>query len=141
MSPKRSSRAATMPSSPAQLLVTRRAAMLAEVRKVVNLNTAVDRVGTGSLSIRNTKGKKVRLIATDGKPTQFGQLYYDELGVEAPKNYAYDQALNDDTFVLDFSGKKVIVRRRSADGLGWIITRAGEQYFKFNRTEFQPRIP
>jgi len=141
MSPKRSSSAAAMPSSPAQLLVTRRAAMLVEVRKVVNLNTAVDRAGTGSLWIRNTKGKRTRLIATDGKPTQFGQIYYDELGGEAPKQYAYDQALNDDTFVYAFNGDKVIVRRRAADGNGWVITRAGEQYFKFNRTEFQPRVP
>ena len=141
MSPKRSSSAATMPSSPAQLLATRKAAMLAEVRKVVNLNTAVDRKGKGSLWIRDTKGKNIRLVATDGKPTQFGQIYYDELGVEAPKQYAYDQALNDDTFVYAFNGDKVIVRRRSADGSGWVITRAGEQYFKLNRTEFQPRIP
>ena len=85
MSPKRSTtQASTMPRSRAKQLKAE-ADMRAEVKRVVDLNTPTTRAGAGSLSVRNTQGKAVRLVGADGKPTLFGAMYYQELGVEAPK--------------------------------------------------------
>jgi len=130
----------TMPRSAAKILKAKND-MLAEVKRVVDSNTATDRLGVGSLYVRDTKGKRVRLIGVDGKATQFGDMYFAELGIDKPPNYDYAQELLDDAFVLDRQGKRVTVRRRAADGVAWVITKAGEAYFKFNRTEFKPRIP
>ena len=55
-----------MPRSAAKILKAKND-MLAEVKRVVDNNTATDRLGVGSLYVRDTKGKRVRLIGADGK--------------------------------------------------------------------------
>jgi len=72
-----------MPRSAAKILKAKND-MQAEVKRVVDNNTPVERLGVGSLYVRDTKSKRVRLMGPDGNPTQFGSMYYKQLGIEKP---------------------------------------------------------
>ena len=58
------------------------------------------------------KGSRRKLIEASGKVTEWGRAYYQILGIEPPRLYGYEQPLIDDKWVMGFSGRKVLVRRR-----------------------------
>ncbi len=75
------------------------------------------------------------LILASGESTLAGVYYYKELlKLDPPLLYAYETPLIQDKWVTGFNGKKVLVRRRGADGQ-WAATAAGKQYFKYARDE------
>ena len=84
-------------------------------------------------------GRRRKLIEASGKVTEAGRAYYQVLGIDPPRLYAYEQPLIDDKWVLGFSGRKVLVRRR-VNG-AWTVTKEGENYFRFNRDEFLLEVP
>jgi hypothetical protein len=81
----------------------------------------------------------IKLMGADSKPTPAGILYYKKLGV-SPLRFVYDQGLINDQWVRAFDGSTVRVRTRNADGT-WSVTKAGEAYFRYNRTQFLPNVP
>ena len=86
-------------------------------------------------------GRRTKLIEAAGKVTAAGRAYYQEvLGIAPPRLFAYEQPLIDDKWVIGFSGQRVLVRRRQADG-SWTITKAGENYFRYNRDEYEVEVP
>jgi hypothetical protein len=84
-------------------------------------------------------GRRRKLIEASGKVTEAGRIYYEILGIDPPRLYAYEQPLIDDKWVMGFSGREILVRRR-VNG-AWTITKEGENYFRFNRDEFLLEVP
>ena len=76
-------------------------------------------------------GRRRKLIEASGKVTEAGRIYYEILGIDPPRLYAYEQPLINDKWVMGFSGREILVRRR-VNG-AWTITKEGENYFRFNR--------
>ena len=77
--------------------------------------------------------KRIRLMGRDSKATQAGLVYYEQiLGVRAPTLYDCNQELEADKFVQ--------VRRRGLND-EWVILKQGEDYFRYHRTTWTPRIP
>ena len=84
---------------------------------------------------------RIRLMGADSKATAAGMIYYERLlGVGAPTLYDYNQDLVLDKFATARDSPKLHVRKRSANG-EWIVSKKGEDYFRFHRTEFIPRAP
>ena len=69
-----------------------------------------------------------------------GKVYYGLLGIPVPKLYSYETPLINDQWVTGFSGRKVLVRRRLADG-SWRMRKQGEAYFVANRDEVVVTVP
>ena len=90
--------------------------------------------------IRAPGGRRIRLIGADSRPTAAGRFYYAQLGVDVPRLYAYEQPLISDKWVMAFDGTWVKVRERNADG-SWLITKKGEDYFRYNRNQYLPSVP
>ena len=84
-------------------------------------------------------GRRRKLIEASGKVTEAGRIYYEILGIDPPRLYAYEQPLINDKWVMGFSGRDILVRRR-VNG-AWTITKEGENYFRFNRDEFLLEVP
>ena len=84
-------------------------------------------------------GRRRKLIEASGKVTAAGRIYYEILGIEPPRLYAYEQPLINDKWVMGFDGREILVRRR-VNG-AWTITKEGENYFRFNRDEFLMEVP
>ena len=84
-------------------------------------------------------GRRRKLIEASGKVTEAGRIYYEILGIDPPRLYAYEQPLINDKWVMGFSGREILVRRR-VNG-AWTITKEGENYFRFNRDEFLLEVP
>ena len=85
-------------------------------------------------------GKKKKLIEATGKVTPAGKAYYELLNIPSPKLFAYEQPLIDEKWVMGFNGQRVLVRTRGADGK-WAITKAGMNYFLYNRDEYEVEAP
>ncbi len=90
--------------------------------------------------IRAPGGRRIKLVGADSQPTAEGRYYYAQLGVDVPLLYAYEQPLLNDKWVMAFDGTRVKVRERNADG-SWRITKNGEDYFRYNRNQYLPRVP
>ena len=85
--------------------------------------------------------KRIRLMGADSRPTAAGVVYYKRLlNVAAPTLYDSNQPLDLDKFVTARDGSKLLFRRRGANG-EWIVTKKGEDYFRYHRTLFVPRAP
>ena len=118
-----------------------RPAMENQIRAILARGTQPQRLRTSVAQfVRAENGRKISLIGADSRPTAAGVFYYQQLGIEPPKRYAYDQKLLNDKWVEAFDGSKVKVREKLADG-SWRITRAGMSYFKYNRTQYLPSVP
>ena len=86
--------------------------------------------------------KNITLVTKDGKATDAGKYWYENLhNVPAPTLYRYEQPLIRDTHVKRFDGKEIAVRKWSKTDGDWIITAAGRDYFKYNRSEFVVDVP
>ena len=86
--------------------------------------------------------KNITLVTKDGKATDAGKYWYENLhNVPAPTLYRYKQPLIRDTHVKRFDGKEIAVRKWSKTDGDWIITAAGRDYFKYNRSEFVVDVP
>ena len=90
--------------------------------------------------IRLADGRAVRLMNTDNSLTSAGSAYWRLAGIPAPRLYNYDQPLINEKWVMAYDGTRLKVRERTADG-SWRITNKGEGYFRFNRAEYQVRVP
>ena len=85
--------------------------------------------------------RKIRLMGADSRATSARMVYYEQiLGIRAPTLYDYNQKLVVDKFVTARDGTKVQVRRRGTDG-EWIVSKKGEDYFRYRQIEFIPRAP
>lgn len=109
------------------------------MQRIVNAQIQPQRLANKTLWVRAPGGRKVTLSTAAG-PTPEGKEYYRLLGVPPPMLYDYDQPLIHDKWVRDRDGNKVLVRRRGDDE-HWIITPKGEDYFKYNRSEYLPSVP
>ena len=90
--------------------------------------------------VRAPSGRHIRLVGADNRPTPAGRVYYEKLGVPPPQLYDYDQPLIQDKWIKARDGSKILVRKRGDDGQ-WIIVPKGEDYFRYNRSEYLPRVP
>ena len=61
--------------------------------------------------------------------------------VPAPTLYRYEQPLIRDTHVKRFDGREIQVRKWNKAEGNWTITPAGQDYFKYNRSEFVVDVP
>ena len=116
-------------------------AMNAMLQSIIERNIPVQRYKKDAGQFARTPdGRQVRLMRADNQPTAAGKAYYELLGVPVPTLYDYTQPLLQDKWVRarDDPGAKILVRRRGADG-NWVITKRGEGYFRFNRSEYMPR--
>ena len=121
--------------------IARAPAMENQIRAIIARGTQPQRQRTSVAQfVRAGNGRKISLIGADSKATAAGVFYYQQLGIDPPKRYAYDQPLLNDKWVEAFDGSKVKVREKMADG-SWRITRPGMPYFKYNRTQYLPSVP
>ena len=127
-----------------QLLRGRRLAisnMQNQIREAMDAGrTAQSRGKSEARFIELLNGKKLTLQNSGGQATEAGQAYYSLLGVPVPKLYNYEEPLINDQWVKGLSGRKILVRRRLADG-SWRVTRQGEAYFQANRDEVVIKVP
>ena len=83
--------------------------------------------------------KNVVLVKADGTVTDEGKHVYREMGVPAPSIYPYEQGLINGKWVKNFAGaastKTLVV------GRGGKPTAKGENYFKYNRDEYETSFP
>ena len=83
--------------------------------------------------------KNVVLVKADGTVTDEGKHVYREMGVPAPSIYPYEQGLINGKWVNNFAGaastKTLVV------GRGGKPTAKGENYFKYNRDEYETSFP
>lgn len=135
MSPKqRLARAAT--TSAATIL----AQMGAQLQQIISRGTPVQRFQRNSGQyVRAEDGRRIPLIGSDNRSTAAGKRYFELLGVPPPSLYNYDQPLHNDKWVIGNDGRKILVRKRPHGE--WEITPQGENYFKYNRSEYMPRVP
>ena len=113
-----------------------------------SLSSAFD-IGSQLVQQRNTAivvptqdRKRYTLVTKDGTPTEAGKYWYENVhNVPAPTLYRYEQPLIRDTHVKRFDGKEIAVRKWSKTDGDWIITAAGRDYFKYNRSEFVVDVP
>jgi hypothetical protein len=85
---------------------------------------------------------KIRLSSKGHKKISIaGHVYWEQLhGVQPPREYDYNQKLEQDKFIRTRDGKRLQVRRRGADG-SFTVLPAGEEYFKHHRSLWIPLIP
>ena len=95
---------------------------------------------TGYGTYIDTLRGRFNLQRADGSLKDAGLIYCDELGIPPPTLYTYDQDLIQDKFVRTYKGNKLLVRKWNPSlngGSGdWQVTKAGENYFKYNRDEY-----
>jgi len=109
----------------------------AQIRAAHEAGRASEKYNTSESRYITVEGNsKLTLILPDGRTTLYGAFYYRELLKTEPiELYAMETPLINDKWVMGYSGKKILVRRRGADGQ-WNPTKAGLQYFKLSREEF-----
>lgn len=90
--------------------------------------------------IRLADGRPVRLMTPDNKMTSAGTMYWRLAGIPPPSLYNYDQPIYGDGWVRAYDGTPIKVSERMADG-SRRITKKGEGYFRFNRAEYQVKVP
>ena len=109
----------------------------AQIRAASEAGRASEKYNTSESRYITVEGNsKLTLILPDGRTTLYGAFYYrDVLNTEPTRLFAYETPLLNDKWVLGYSGQKILVRRRGADGQ-WTPTKQGLQYFKFARDAF-----
>ena len=123
----------------AQAVITP-AAMDAQLQQIIARGTPIRRFPRKSGQwVPAEDGRRITLIGADNRPTAEGTRYFELLGVPPPSLYNYDQPLHNDKLVIGNDGRTILVRRR--EGTEWEITPRGEASFKYNRSEYMPRIP
>jgi len=111
-----------------------------ELQDSIDLHAPVKRYkGDAGQYIQTRNGKHIRLMNATNKATPAGEIYYEKLKVPPPSLYDYDQPLLNDEWITARDGKKIHVRKRGADGR-WKILKTGVDYFKYNRSEYAPRV-
>ena len=77
--------------------------------------------------------------------TPLGSFYFWQQCIEPPTLYRYEQPLIDGEFIIDYKGKKVMVRFWNPalnGGHGdWQVTAPGENYFRYNRDQYVVKVP
>ena len=86
------------------------------------------------------KTRKIALVKGDGTVTPEGTTFYNLTGVPAPMAFPYEQPLLHGKWVQNFDGSRTMVRRMNAQQ-EWVPTKAGANYFKYNRETFEATIP
>ena len=88
-----------------------------------------------------------RLQKGDGSLTDAGRIYFgnifteDGVVMETPTFYRCDQELINDRFVETYKGKTLQVRKWGTRTNDWVVTRQGENYFKYNRDSYNVAVP
>ena len=86
-------------------------------------------------------GRKIELVSKHGRVSPAGKIWYEELHqIQPPKLYRYEQPLIDDEAVEAWDGTRIRVRRKNNDGT-WTIFKAGEPYFRYNKSEYIVDVP
>ena len=115
------------------------AANFAPIDEAVALGIGARLARNKVTTLRLVSGRSVRLVPPDGVVTPEGKHYYALRGEWPPSTYAYEQPLIDGKWVLDYNGKKTLVRK-FVNG-AWQVTRNGADYFKHNQDTFRVEYP
>ena len=128
------------PRARAARVATISAATKASIKAAHEAGRASEKYAASESRYIAVNGNKLTLLLPDGRLTLYGAYFYRELlQLEPPKLYSYEAELIQDQWVTGFSGKKILVRRRGADGQ-WQPTRQGLQFFKYARDEYSVSV-
>ena len=117
----------------------RTSAMEALMQVIVDRGTLPQRRASSQAQfVRAPDGREITLQKADNQLTPEGKVYWAKMGLPAPSLYAYDQPLIEGKYVRAYNSKPIEVREK-VNGV-WKVTKKGEGYFRFNRTEYQVNI-
>ena len=128
------------PRARAARVATISAATKASIKAAHEAGRASEKYASSESRYISVDGNKLTLILPDGRLTLYGSYYYrDLLQLDPPKLFSFETPLIQDKWVMAYSGRKLLVRRRGADGQ-WQPTKLGLQYFKFLRDEYSVSV-
>ena len=117
------------------------AQLKAKIRAAVEAGGESQRYASNAGRYLRVGDQRLKLLNVDGTATPAGAYYYrDLLNLELPTLYAYEAPRINGKWVEAFDGRRVLVRRKLADG-SWEVTKQGEQYFRHAKDEWVVHVP